>query len=1176
MRHQRAQRFTAFLLLLLTFAASRTVRAQDDLGEVVAPQPVSAELVQARLQALETATELEESQRTKAIDAYKQILTELEAKKMLDAKLAKYEEDISAIPNRIEEQKKKVADLPKEAQIEFRPDPSLDDAQELEQLESTLRTKRQELDDAKKTLATLQDEPKRRSDRRAEIPKALSLLDEKIASLAKEQTTGSGIPQLDEANKHLSQIRQSNAKREGEVLKKESELYDKAVELLPLRQELAKRNVSLLEQQAQLWENEVNTFRQELIKKQKEQAAAQATKVPEELTKLANANSALTQKRQELDEKIKAARAQLLETAKRYDQLDDQFDRVQRQVDDQLGVTEAIGNLLRKQRSELPNVRKLRANIRERQRLIYEIRFKEFENEEQLLDFSDFDNRVASEIDAIAAMPTVSQDRAEQLRPQIQQLLKNKQEYLEGLRTDYKSYLDALIKLDVQEEALTGLSERYGAYIDERILWIRSTQPASVSDLPNAGRAFAWLLTGNRWWEVGRELLAQLNQQRLLNALVILVFISLAGYRVKFRRRIRALGESADATTCRDFSITLWSLLFTLGLTVLFPAVLIWLAWNLASLPDGVELARPLGQACQVAAYVLFPLLLWQGVVRRYGLAQSHFEWSEHVLGVVRRNLRWLVITVVPAVAVFHIFHTLEHPVWEKSAARLSFLVAACALTLFLQRVLSPQRGIFREYLALNHDGWFERLRFVWYSLLVVVPVAILILAFAGYQYTASELMSRFYMSLAFASGVYLLGALGQRWIKLKRRALAIEQARQRATAQAAETESVEPAGGVTISETVDLGAVNAQTQRLLWSFEIAIALIGLYFIWIGVLPALAKLDEIGLWETAVEIRQQAPATSEEASAVSDSVTVGTTTEYRWITLGNLFRSVVIALLTIVAVFNIPGLLEIAILQKLPLDASLRYAITTVTRYFIIVMGTILAFGSIGIGWSKVQWLVAALSLGLAFGLQEIFANFVSGLILLFERPLRAGDIVTVGDVSGTVVQIKTRATMIRDWDRKELVVPNKEFITGRLLNWTLSDTVNRVVIPVGIAYGSDVTLARQIILDVANEHPLVLDDPAPTVTFDLFADSALNFTLRAFLADLSCRLATIHELHEAIHERLHAAGIEIAFPQRDLHIRSVEAPFTLTDQSNGKLLAADGNSRSTEKTAREERSRET
>ena len=192
-------------------------------------------------------------------------------------------------------------------------------------------------------------------------------------------------------------------------------------------------------------------------------------------------------------------------------------------------------------------------------------------------------------------------------------------------------------------------------------------------------------------------------------------------------------------------------------------------------------------------------------------------------------------------------------------------------------------------------------------------------------------------------------------------------------------------------------------------------------------------------------------------------------------------------------------------------------------------------FRTIGVDWSKLHWLVAALGMG--FGLREIVANFISGIIILFERPIRIGDVVTVGDTDGVVARIQSRATTIRNWDGKELMVPNKEFITGRLLNWSLSDPITRVVIVVGVAYGSDVDKALAIMKGVAEAHDHVVDDPPPFVTFDTFGDNALVLTLRAYVDSVDVRLSTITALNRAINRELAAAGIAIAFPQRDVHL---------------------------------------
>jgi len=227
------------------------------------------------------------------------------------------------------------------------------------------------------------------------------------------------------------------------------------------------------------------------------------------------------------------------------------------------------------------------------------------------------------------------------------------------------------------------------------------------------------------------------------------------------------------------------------------------------------------------------------------------------------------------------------------------------------------------------------------------------------------------------------------------------------------------------------------------------------------------------------------------------------------------------------------------VLRRLHVQAGERHATTTLARYVLVVIGTVMAFGAIGLGWSKVQWLIGALLLGLGFGLQEIFANFVSGLILLFERPVRVGDWVLVGDWLGKVTRIKIRATTVRDLDNKELVVPNKEFVTGRFVNWTLTDSFVRLRVPVGVAYGSDTQKAKELLVQAARESPLVVESPAPRALFLGFGDSALNLELRVYVEDYQEHAPMLDDVHSRVDRLFRQHGIEISFPQRDLHLRS-------------------------------------
>jgi potassium efflux system protein len=329
----------------------------------------------------------------------------------------------------------------------------------------------------------------------------------------------------------------------------------------------------------------------------------------------------------------------------------------------------------------------------------------------------------------------------------------------------------------------------------------------------------------------------------------------------------------------------------------------------------------------------------------------------------------------------------------------------------------------------------------------------------------------------------------------------------------------------------LDLVTVDVQTRRLLRGALLVSLVLGAGMIWADLVPAFKFLDHWRLWSYTETITPEA-APGQPAPAP--------TIVLHWITLREVLMALGILVMTTVASRNLPGLLEIAWLRLLPIDSAGRYALVALARYVVIVVGTVSAFNAIGVGWSNVQWLAAAMTVGLGFGLQEIFANFVSGLIILFERPMRVGDTITVSGVSGKVTRIRARATTITDWDNKELIVPNREFITGQLVNWTLSDPVIRLVCNVGVAYNTDPQLTARLLHDVAAAHPLVLTQPAPKAILAEFGASSLDFELCVYISGVDHLLSVRHDLNVQIERVFREAGIEIAFPQCDIHLRDI------------------------------------
>jgi len=227
------------------------------------------------------------------------------------------------------------------------------------------------------------------------------------------------------------------------------------------------------------------------------------------------------------------------------------------------------------------------------------------------------------------------------------------------------------------------------------------------------------------------------------------------------------------------------------------------------------------------------------------------------------------------------------------------------------------------------------------------------------------------------------------------------------------------------------------------------------------------------------------------------------------------------------------------------LDIGQQYAFAQITGYAIFVIGLIVGLQWAGLNLGSLVILGGAVGIGLGFGLQNIANNFVSGLILLFERPIRVGDRVEVGDTNGDVVRIAARSTWVRTNDNVVIIIPNSEFINSHVTNWTANDRQVRFPIPVGVSYGSDPELVRSVLEEAARSHPDVLADPPPEVIFTGFGDSSLDFELRVWtITRVQWPRILRSEIYFMIFKAFKEHGIEIPFPQRDLHLRSVDSPI--------------------------------
>ena len=1103
-------------LLVPRAVAQPAPKSAEDPAQPAGTPVLTMELVERRLKEVDQLPGLDDAVRAELRSIFQEALHELTSARDLAAQVKQLVEMAEQADENLQEAQVQVSQAPTAVSIDFPPDATL------AKLEELVSVEQKKLDAAKQRKEKLDLEVGRRQGRRAEIPGRVQQLQDALKTLDAEWNAipVGGGPRAEALQIRIA-ARRAAIDQEIHLAEQELATYAATTDLLPLECDLAGRDVSLAEKRVAAWRQAVEDRRAQEVQRQAEAARVEVTATPAPLRPLADRSAELAKRSSELLEKIQLVNGELDGTRSLLEKTQQQYklttDKVER-----VGLNYAIGLLLRKERAALPDVRRYRRLSKERERLIRDMQL-------QIIDLAEERSRLTN-VDFVEAFLQNAFVRPADvaggsLDREVRSLVESQLQALSTLQQNLNAYFERLVELESTERQLVVAVTEYEKYIDEHVLWIQSSEPLSWQDVRQSWTAIEWLADWQPWRDAISILLHDLIRWLFSFVLVATSWFGLLVAQPRLRRAVTALGQEAASGSCRRFSITVTALVWTILIASLWPMLILVVAWRMSVISEASDLLKMVGAGLRSAGLTYIVLESLRQVCRAHGLADAHFHWPEGVRASLRRNLRWLMVISVPLVLMAAMLSAdvgeASHDALglrrsEESLSRLCTLAALVAGIVFVQRVLRPDGWLFTSLQAAAPDARLYRWRHLWYGGALVGLASLLVLSVVGYHYTVVRLVSCLVESILVLELLILAMAMVNRWLLIVRRRMAIARAQQRRIVPASAGDGVAGVASLAVEEqSVDLATIGEQSRRLLQFLLVLAALVGLWLIWIHVLPALAFLERFQLWTVVV----------------NDQPT--------HITLNHVVVAVVIFLATILATKNIPGLLELSVLANLPVDPGTRYAFITICRYFIITVGIIVAFGWLGIPWASYQWLVAAVTVGLGFGLQEIFANFVSGLIVLFEQPIRVGDVVTIGDVTGVVSKIRMRATTVTNWDRQDLVVPNKEFITGRLLNWTLTNTVNRVVLQFGVTYSSDPELVRKILLEIVRNHPHVMSDPEPTVMFSKFGDSALEFVVYCFLPDLDCRVQTIHELHVIIHRQLAAAGVAFAFPTREVHLHT-------------------------------------
>ena len=798
----------------------------------------------------------------------------------------------------------------------------------------------------------------------------------------------------------------------------------------------------------------------------------------------------------------------------------DNLTQTQRTIDEQISAlqgTLVLSRIIQQQKQKLPT----NLNIQGLSKQIADLRVQIFDITQKRNELYDID----------AYISKIEQDENKSFTPaekaQLTNLLTERRKVASDLIKSLNNQLNLAISLELTQQQITQISDQIQSKLDQQSFWVKSNNPINLDWFKKLPMSLKVQFDG-----IGKKLGFPTNFDNLpyLLTYVFILFV-IGGLIFKFKESIkqRLAVINGEINTLRSDSqwhtplALFYTALLSLSGTLWFLAACQLLGFFFVKNPQEFwEWSLSMAGYWWFFSFVL-------AILRPNGILVRHFGFGKESAASLQDVTKRIIVSVVLLLNTSIFSNVMDTGLANDVLGEINTIVALLfCIVIIAPRFIRTEKSLSSTTTDKRDRTIFKIVRI----LLQLVPVVLIALIALGYYYTALNLITHIINTYIAWVVWSLVRHTIYRGVTVASRRLAYRRLQEKRQQKQPDLNDASASDDVVViteqEEGLALNEVRSQLLRFadlfIWTALFAI----FYYVWSDLVTVVSYLRDITLW-------QQTSTT--EAGVVTETIS-----------LFNLIVALIIVVITYILVRNIQGILEILLFSRVKLSQGTPYTITTLLTYILVAVGGAWAFSTLGMSWSKLQWLFAALSVGLGFGMQEIFANFVSGIILLFERPIRVGDTVTINDVTGTVAKIRIRAITMIDPDRKEVIVPNKSFVTGQVTNWALSNTVTRLVVSVGVAYGSDLELVKRLLLQAANEQPNILKDPEPRALFLTFGASTLDHELRVYVGQVSERNDTLDALNRRVNELFAENNIDIAFNQLDIFIKNKdtgeEIPF--------------------------------